>query len=189
MKAFSLLRAGMYLAVFVWHLPVFSQCAAPEVIRGADKYNLLLCSGVAAQKHGDYRSALRDLLEAARLPTLEFPNNLLFGRIAETYARLGQFEDADLYMRYDNLSLLWMIGVVRCQAQADSNDEVLMQDGKLLESMEAKHMVNVLCGAVFDSNYDFTDRNADSFAGEARAILRHEAIRKEIERLRKAAPK
>jgi hypothetical protein len=93
-----------------------------------------------------------------------------------------------LYLKYDDLSLLWLIGVVRCEAQPSSEGEVLLQDGKLLQSDEAKHMVNVLCGDVYDNNQYFGDRDAESFIPAAKAILRHAVIRKEIDHMRTKRP-
>ena len=76
-----------------------------------------------------------------------------------------------------------MIAMVRCQATSDSTDESLFQDGGSLTSDEAKHMVDVLCGPVFDEYY-FRDMDAESFIPAANAILRYEALRKEIDLMR-----
>ena len=172
------------LAAAMLHGSVSAQCNAPEVVRGNEKYDELVCEGAAASRNGDHKKALGLFLAASKQTTLEFPNRLLFGRIAETYARLGQFREADLYLQYGNLSLLWQIGVIRCQAQPNTEDEVLSQDGTLLESDEAKHMANVLCGPIYDNNDYFGDRDAESFVPVAKDILRYDALRKEIDLLR-----
>ncbi|MGC1462777.1 MAG: hypothetical protein WA802_11280 [Terracidiphilus sp.] len=161
-----------------------AQCNAPEIVKGADKYNALVCDGNAAIKSGDRKKALGLFLAASKQTTLEFPNLLLFGRIEEVYARLGQFREADLYLQYDNLSLLWLIGVVRCQAQENTENEVLLQDGTLLRSYATTHMAEVLCGPIYDNNSYFGDRNAESFVSVAKAILRYDALRKEINDMR-----
>ncbi len=163
-----------------------AQCTEPEVVQGDDKYNDLVCEGAAASRSGDHEKALRLFLTASEQTTLEFPNILLFGRIARTYAQLGQFREADLYLQYDNLSLLWLIGVVRCQAPPNSEVEVLMQDGAMLRSGAATHMTNVLCGPIYDNNDYFGDRDAESFVPAAKAILRYDTLRKEIDHMRSA---
>lgn len=184
MKRFTYLLGSLLLAVPCMEMPCSAQCNAPEVVGGADKYDVLVCQGVAASRNGEDQKALGFFLAASQQPVLESPNILLFGRIAETYARLGQFREADLYLKYDDLSLLWLFGVVRCQVQSHSNDESLFQDGKPLKSDEAKHMANVLCGPIFDNDAYFGDRDAESFISAARAILRYDTLRKEIDLMR-----
>jgi len=78
-----------------------------------------------------------------------------------------------------------MIGIVRCQATPNSQNESLFQDGQQLTSDEGKHMAGVLCGPVFDEFSYFRDRDAKSFVPAARAILQHEAVRKEIDVIRR----
>lgn len=172
---------ALMLASLCAPVPLHAQCTAPEVVRGAYKYNDLVCKASAAAKTGDEKAALEFYLSALNQPVLESPNIRLFADIAETYAKLGQFKQADLYLEYDNLSILWMIGIVRC----GSNDNALFQDGKLLTSNQAKHMVDGLCGEVFDENSYFRDRDAKSFTAAAKAILRHDAVASEIDELRR----
>lgn len=150
MKLFRRLLGSSLAVVLFLGIRCFAQCQAPEVLKGATKYNTLVCQGVAASQKGEYQKALGFFLKASKEPIFEFPNLLLFGRIAETYAHLLQFDDSDRYLEYDNLSLLGAIGIVRCQAQSNSDNENLFQDGELLKSAEAKHMVDVLCGEIFD---------------------------------------
>lgn len=161
-------------------MPCRAQCVAPEVVKGADEFNALLCHGIAASRKGEYQKALAFFLKASKEPMDEEPNVIMFGRIAETYAQVGQFREADVYLKYEDLSLLWLIGVVRC----DSQDENLVQDGEFLKSADAKHMVNVLCGPIFDNNNYFADRDAASFVPVARLILRYDALRKKIDLMR-----
>ena len=184
MKRSSLLLSGALLAVSFLSDPASAQCSVPELVKGADKYNELVCKASVAARSGDDRKAIDLLLAASEQPVLESPNIRLFGQIAKTYAKLGRFRESDLYLKYDDLSLLWMIGIVRCQATPDSKDESLLQDGKPLTSDEAKHMASVLCGPVFDEFSYFRDRGAESFVPAAKAILRHEAVRKEIDLIR-----
>jgi hypothetical protein len=166
------------------HALLNAQCHAPEIVGGADKYNALICRGVNAEARGNEHEALENYLAASNMILLETPNVLLFGRIAKTYARLGQFKEADVYLEYDNLRLLWLIGVVRCQAQPSFDNEVLLQDGKLLQSAEATHMQSVMCGEILDNDAYFAERNAISFIPVAKAILRHGELRKEIDLMR-----
>jgi hypothetical protein len=161
-----------------------AQCNAPELVKGADKYNELVCKGYAAARAGEDNKAIELLLAASEQPVLESPNIRLFGTIAKTYAKLGKFHQADLYLKYDNLSILWMIGIVRCQETPDSKDEILSQDGRQLVSNDAKHMVNVLCGPVFDDFSYFQDRDAESFIPAAKAILQYGVLQKEINLMR-----
>ena len=60
----------------------------------------------------------------------------------------------------------------------------LVQDGQPLQSDEAKHMTDVLCGPIFDNDDYFADRDAASFIPAAKAILRYGALRKEIDLMR-----
>lgn len=84
----------------------YAQCSAQEIVKGATKYDALVCHGVAASGKGEYQKALDSFLMASKETIFESPNILLFGRIAETYARLGRFGEADRYLKYDDLSLL-----------------------------------------------------------------------------------
>lgn len=161
-----------------------AQCSAPEVVKGATKYDALVCQGIAASEKAEDQKALEFFLKASKEPVLESPNILLFGRIADTYAHLAQFREADLYLKYDDLSLLWLIGVVRCQSRPNSQNESLFQDRELLKSEEAKHMVDVLCGPIFDNDSYFPNRDATSFVPVARAILRYDALRQQIDLMR-----
>jgi hypothetical protein len=132
----------------------------------------------------DYQGALKFFLSASKGIVAESPNILLFARIAYVYAKLGRFGEADEYLRYDNLALLWAIGVVRCEPIPGSEDETLRQGGIPLSSSESKQMAGVLCGRMFDDMLDLPDRDAASFVPAAEMILRHTEIRKEIEKLR-----
>jgi hypothetical protein len=162
-----------------------AQCNVPEVVKGADKYNELVCKAYAATKNGNREQALDLFLAASRENIFESPNVLLFGDIAKTYASLGQFENADKYLKYDNITVLWMIGIIRCHHTSDSSDnEVFVKDGKPLTSPEAKYMVNAVCGELYDDYSYFRDRNAESFVPAAKAILRYSEIRKEIDEMR-----
>ena len=184
MKIVRFLLGGLLFLVVFSGSRCLAQCNAPEVVKGAAKYNTLVCQGIVASQKGEEQKALRLFLEASKKPVLESPNILMFGRIAETYARLGQFTQADLYLKYDDLSLLWLIGVARCQKQSTLNNEVLSQDGEHLNGPEAKHMADVVCGPIFDNDSYFADRNAESFVPVAKAILRYSALRKEIDQMR-----
>jgi hypothetical protein len=181
MDHLSVFRRWIFLAVLVLSGLASAQCNAPELVKGADKYNDLVCRAYAAD---DDNKGIKLLLAASQQPVLEAPNIRLFAKIARTYASLGRFNEADLYLKYDNLSLLWMIGIVRCQQEPGSQAETLMQDGELLTTDVAKHMTLVLCGPMFDEFSYFRDRDADSFVPAAKAILRHEVVRKEIDFLR-----
>jgi hypothetical protein len=179
-RYFLSLGCNLLLVMFLRSLGQ-AQCGAQELVKGADKYNELVCKSSTAARSGDDRKALELLLDASEQPVLESPNVRLFGQIAKIYAKLGRFHEADLYLKYDDLSLLWMIGIVRCGEVPDSKDEILFQDGKALKSDEAKHIAGVVCGAVFDEFSYFRDRDVESFIPAAKAILQHEAIRKEID--------
>ena len=159
---------------------VWAQCRVPELVKGADRYNELVCKAYKASRSGDDRKALDLFLAASEQPVLESPNIRLFPEIAKTYAKLGRFHEADQYLKYDNLSVLWMIGIVRCQVALNSADESLFQDGEPLNSDEAKHMPVVLCGPVFDEFSYFRNRDTESFIPSANAILQYAALRKEI---------
>ena len=165
-----------------------AQCSAPELVKGADTYNELVCKASKSSRSGDDRKALELLMAVSEQPVLESPNIRLFRMIAKTYAKLGRFPEADRYLKYDNLSVLWMIGIVRCQVALNSTDESLFQDGKPLMSDEAKHMAAVLCGPVFDEFSYFPDRDTESFIPAANAILQHVALRKEIDLMRDKRP-
>jgi hypothetical protein len=160
--------------------PASTQCSVPELVKGADKYNELVCKASKASQSGDDRKALELFLAASEQPVLESPNIRLFPKIVKTYAKLGRFDEADRYLKYDNLSVLWMIGIVRCQMGSNTADESLFQEGEPLTSAEAKHMATVLCGPVFDEFSYFRDRETESFIPAANAILQYGALRKEI---------
>lgn len=191
MKLLRFLGGSSLFLVLLSGIPCFAQCDAPEVLKGATKYDTFLCQGIAASQKGDQQKALALFLEASKQPIFEFPNILMFGRIAETYARLGRFKEAYLYLKYDDIYLLWAIGIVRCQAQSNSDNEILLKDGEPLNSPEAKHMEDVVCGEIFDEYSYFRDSDAESFVPVAKAILRYSALRKEIDQMRaqKSSPK
>lgn len=161
-----------------------AQCTAPETIQGAEIYNKLVCQGVQALSSNNREEALCDFLAASQKTTLEFPNTLLFGRIAKVYASLGRFKEAYEYLEYDNISLLWSMGIVRCRPVSSGEQEILFQDGLLLKSTASTHMAGVLCGEVYDNNAYFADRNIESFVPVGKAILRHSELRKEIDLMR-----
>lgn len=180
-----------YVAIAVAFLPLIvvgtasAQCNAPELVKGADKYNQEVCKAYAAAKNGRQQQALDFFLAASKENIFELPNALLFGNIAETYAKLGQFANADRCLKYDNIVVLWMIGIDRCKRPSESSDEeFLLHDGETLTSPEAKYMVNVLCGEIYDEYSYFRDRDAESFVFAARAILKYDALRKEIKQMR-----
>lgn len=183
MKQFCVLLVGLVMSCMSSAL-CCAQCTAPEIIKGAEKYNKLVCQGVQALSSNDQEKALINFVSASKMVTLEFPNNLLFGRIAKVYASLGRFKEAYEYLEYDDISLLWSMGVVRCHAGPSGGQEVLFQDGVLLKSAAATHMARVLCGEIYDNNAYFADRDIESFVPLARAILRHTELRKEIDLMR-----
>jgi hypothetical protein len=182
-RFFASLTSAALVALFLRSVAT-AQCSAPELVKGADKYNELVCKAAVAAQSGKDRMTLELLLSASKQPVLESPNIRLFGQIAETYARLGRFRESDLFLKYDDLSLLWMIGIIRCRETPGSKDESLVQDGKPLTSEEAKYMAGVLCGPVFDEFSYFRDRDAKSFIPAAEAILRYRSVRNEIDSLK-----
>jgi hypothetical protein len=177
--------AVVFLSLVVtFPLTMFGQCHAPELVRGADKYNAAVCKAYGAEKVGNNEEALELLLAASELPVLESPNIRLFGHLALEYAKVKRFEESERYLAYDNLSILWMIGIVRCQLGSNSGDEVLLQDGRLLASAEANRLSKVLCGPVFDEYSYSRERKAESFVPAARAILLHAELREKIRLLK-----
>jgi hypothetical protein len=166
-----------------------SQCSVPELVKGADSYNDLVCKASEASHSGDNRKAIKLFLAASEQPVLESPNFRLFAGIAKTYAKLGRFREAEQYLKYDNLSVLWMIGIVRCNKAPNSAAESLFRDGKPLTSDEAKHMADVLCGPVFDEFSYFRDRDTESFIPAAIAILQYANLRNEISLMRDKQPR
>lgn len=180
MKQFCVLLVGLVTGCMS-SAPCCAQCTGPEIIKGAEIYNKLVCNGIQALSSNNHEKALVDFISASEKTTLEFPNTLLFGRIARTYASLGRFKEAYEYLEYDDISLLWSMGVVRCRASQPSGQEILYQDGVLLKSAVATHMARVLCGEIYDNNAYFADRDIESFVPLARAILRHTELRKEID--------
>jgi hypothetical protein len=163
---------------------VSAQCNAPEVVRGADAYNALVCKGYRAMDVKNYQDALKFFLSASKGIVAESPNMLLFARIAYVYAKLGRFGEADEYLRYDNLALLWAIGVVRCKGGPGTEDDTLHQDGVPLSSSASEHMADVLCGGMLDNMLNLQGRDAASFVPAAELILRHTETRREIDKLR-----
>lgn len=184
MRMSAIVAAAAATAVFLHAGSTAAQCDLPEIVKGADKYNELVCKASAAAKSGDDKRALDFYLAALNESVLESPNVRLFADIAKTYAKLGRFHESDIYMKYDNLAILWLVGIVRCRQRPHSDDESLYQDGKLLISEEATHMADVLCGPVFDELSYFRDSDTTSLVPAARAILKHESIRHEIAALR-----
>jgi hypothetical protein len=179
-------RTSVIAFLVVWAAESASaQCSAPGLVKGADKYNELVCKAYKASRRGDDRKALELLVDASKQAVLESPNIRLFPNIAKTYAKLGLFHEADLYLKYDNLAVLWMIGIVRCQVASNLLDESLIQDGEPLGSDEAKHMAAVLCGPVFDEFSYFRNRDTETFIPAANAILEYGALRKEIGAMRR----
>jgi hypothetical protein len=150
-------------------------------MKGYDEFNTLLCNGVLASEHGDYNKALEFYLAASQKGFLEYPNFVMFQKIALTYARLGQFENAYKYLKYDDISILWAVGIVRCQSVDGADDSVLLQDGHLMGSDEARYLANhVLCGEAIEDNVDFSQWNAENLVSVAKAILEHKKLRSEI---------
>jgi len=172
----SLIAAILYLSA----AHGTAQCKAPELIQGYDSYNELVCRGIQKLSNNAPGKALGDFLAASKKPTTEYPNNLLFGRIAMVYADLGQFEKAEVYLEYDSISILWSMGVVRCRASKSSDQELLYQDGVLMKSSAAMHMSNVLCGEIYDNNAYLGDVKASALVPVARAILAHAELQKQI---------
>jgi hypothetical protein len=181
---YRVLIESTFIVTIILYGSAAAQCDASELVRGASKYNEFVCKASTAVLSGDDKKALDLYLSALKEPVLESPNIRLFAVIARTYAKLGEFQDADLYMKYDNLAALWMIGIVRCQETSNPN-ESLFQDGKMLVSEEAIHMADVLCGPMFDEFSYFRDRDTASFVPAANTILRHERVRNEIDAMRR----
>jgi hypothetical protein len=165
--------------------PASAQCREPELVKDADSYNALVCNAATASQRGDNKKALGLYLAASKEATFESPNALLFGDIALTYAKLGKFADADKYLEYDNITVLWAIGIVRCEESQSGFEDRLLKDGREMKSEAARRMAEVLCGPIFDNVFDFSTSDAGSLVPAAKLILRHDAIRKEIEQLRR----
>jgi len=180
MNLFSFSLSSAVIATLFVTASASAQCNAVELIHGANKYNKLVCDGYAASATKNPHKALDLFLEASTRPLFEIPNTLLFGQIAKAYAEVGDFPKAETYLQYDNLSLLWEIGIVRCNEEETG----LVQDGQPLTSAEAKHVTNVVCGAAFDDFTDFSDRSVEDFVPVANAILQHRKLRRAIEIMR-----
>ncbi|HLW81237.1 MAG TPA: hypothetical protein VKS20_04270 [Candidatus Acidoferrales bacterium] len=172
-----LLFAGCLISAALLPLQAaMAQCKATELVRGAGKYNKLVCDAYAQRSAKHFQQALSLFLTASREPLFEVPNIQLLAPIAETYADLGQFREAERYLQYDNLALLWELGIAGC----DQGDSELTQGGKSLTSDEAKHVANLVCGAAFENFTEFGNRTIEDLIPVANAMLRHDAIRREI---------
>ena len=176
--------AAVAFFVFI-ALPAKAQCDAVQLIHGADKYNKQVCDAYKASASGQDQKALTLFLAASREPLFELPNSHLFAPIAREYARLGDFNKAKTYLEYDNLALLWEIGIVSCS----EDQKNLLKGGLNLNTTEANYMTRVVCGAALDDYTYFGNRNAEDFVATANAILRHAALRKEIEKLKASIKK
>lgn len=78
-------------AIFFLGKLASAQCSVPELVKGADIYNELVCKASNASRRGDDRKALELLLAASEQPVLESPNTRLFPKIAKTYRQTRSF--------------------------------------------------------------------------------------------------
>lgn len=153
-----------------------AQCNATEIVHGAEKYNKLVCDGYAARSAKQYQRALDIFLSASKQPLFEVPNIQLLAPIAETYVDLDRTEEAERFLRYDNLALLWELGIVSCNQENSG----LTQGGVALTSETAKYVTNLVCGAAFDDFTNFTNVKVDDLIPVANAMLRYKGIQERI---------
>lgn len=161
------------------------QCKEAETVSGATKYNVLLCDGIRLAKLGRHAAAVNQFVAASRVPLEESPNILLFPRLATEYATLGKTREAKRYLEYDELSVLWMLGEVRCSPRSSEQyeQETLVRNGSRVVSDEADEMSKVLCGEIFDDYNDTRNLAVRGFVPAAKSVLRHEQARLVVERL------
>jgi hypothetical protein len=190
MKSSPILLLSLSLCFFLSAQKICAQCDAPELIKGADKYNALVCRAEAASQNHDEKLARSILLLAEdETPVQDFPNVFLFDRVALSNARFGQFDLAELNIEYSNISILWMEGVIRCKKIPDSDDELLFREGEPLHSENARFMASVLCGDIYDKNQNFPLVKTSDLERVANMKLRHIEIEKEITALRELKSK
>jgi hypothetical protein len=162
----------------------YSQCNIPEITEYPAPYNKVVCEANIASQHGDYAKALDLLLSASKTQLLEAPNVLLYNRIAATYIQLGQYQNADLYLRYDSIALLWRMGIIRCNAIGNDNTAVLLKEGHLLNGEDASFMASVLCGDAFSDLFDFNNEDIESYYPLAKAIIRHHKTQVQLQHMK-----
>jgi hypothetical protein len=190
MKSSPILLFTLLLALVAASQGIYAQCDSPELIKGAEKYNALVCKAEVASSSHDEKLAQSILLLAENeSPVEKFPNVFLFDRIALSNARLGQFDLAALNLDYENISILWMMGIVRCKKIPNSDDEILFREGEPFHSENARYMANTLCGDIYDNNQNYLSAKASDYGRAAKMILRHMEIEKEIAALRESRPK
>lgn len=160
-----------------------AQCSATETIHGAKKYNKLVCNAYAAMSAKQYDEALNLFISASKQPLFEVPNIQILAPIAETYLDLGQSEQAERFLHYDNLALLWELGIVSCNQENSG----LMEGGVPLTSEPAKYVTTLVCGTAFDNFTNFNNVRVDDLIPIASAMLRYEAIQKKIRAKESAA--
>ena len=153
-------------------------CNTSELINGNAGYNKLVCEGIHAMDSGDSKSAIDALEKAENIKFPESPNYKLFPRLADAYFRIGDMNNAHLYLERSRLALSLVVGVMHCE-ETDSGFYIAQFASSKVDSPQNRDVATSMCGAAYDDIYE--GRTLESTLSDSKLIEYYLAVKKKIE--------
>lgn len=128
-------------------------CDVPELAAGTDTpYNLLVCEGIAEMEAENYAEAAQSFEKALATPIHEFPNFMLYPRLALAYWGAGNVEQWRRNLRLAELTLSVFTGVLKCGEER--NDLALYHkfEGRLSGPLVEEAALS-MCGDIYQGYY------------------------------------
>jgi hypothetical protein len=154
-------------------------CRAIELL-DEQPYDTLVCAGATMMARHDYRRAIVTLEKARHIDIFEFPNFMLFPRLALAYHEVGDRAKALEMLAIAELTLKIFTKLLACVeppmppgASVDDIRPWFVADtgGGRIQKIDSPYhdaVANIMCGAAYESIYD--QKTLDHVASDAGLI-------------------
>jgi hypothetical protein len=103
-------------------------------------------------ERGRYSQAIEELLRAKSMGFVEYPNFLLYPRLALAYFKSGDKVKAKETLKKAELTLLIYQGVVHCE-EGDQEFHLVAPEDVKIEPSVSEEVIGVMCGAIYEEYY------------------------------------
>lgn len=172
---------ALLLAIFplsVYGQGVSAKCTAPELV-GQQPYDELVCSGLELMARREYRRAIEVFEEAMSIDLYDFPNFMLYPRLALTHHLLGEKKSANFGLKKGELALLVYTRVLSCE-ETQAGFMIVNRAWGASRPVDSPHRDEVakrMCGAAYDYIYHPTIEQVASQSDLVKSFLQ---IRRQI---------
>lgn len=157
-------------------------CEASDLKSITKQYEQLACDGAKWEAAGNYKAAADTYERALQVQLFEFPNFVLFPRLALVYHKLGADEAAARNLEQARLSVSVFTGVIACETREGTLQLVELLGGNVVTSPVASDVAYRMCADEYENYYKY--RTMESIVKDAELINAYLSAKEKIENIR-----